>query len=119
MNRVTIRFVRDSRYEEEDDVLRIFDTDMNDLFRITFHASDMRKPSQFMATRHWALQYVSEILSTMVHDTDPFHSIQVDTAIHPSILYHVSDMDDCCVRKLVEDTVDSALYRTIVKTDTE
>jgi hypothetical protein len=119
MQRVTIRFLRDGSDEREDDVIRIYDTDMNDLFRITFHAADMRKPSQFMATRHWATRYVSEVLLTMTHDTDPFQSIQVDTAIHPTILYHVSDMDDCSIRRLVEDTVDSSLFRTIVKTDTE
>lgn len=119
MNRATIRFVRDGNDEMEDDVIRIFDTDCNDLFRITFRAADMKRTSQFMATRHLALQYIADILHTMSHDSDPFESIQVDTAIHPSILYHVADMDEHHIRRLVEDTVDSVLYRTIVKTDTE
>jgi hypothetical protein len=91
MQRVTIRFVRDGSDEREDDVIRIFDTDCNDLFRVTFQA----------------------------HDTDPFESLQVETAIHPAILYHISDFDEQHVRRLVEDTVDSALFRTVVKTDTE
>ena len=119
MHRATIRFVRDGSDEREDDILRIFDTDCNDLFRITFCASEMKNPNQFFATRHHVLQYVSELLLTLTHDTDPFESLQVETAIHPSILYHVVDMDEYNVRSLVEDTIDSVLRRTVVKTDTE
>lgn len=119
MQRATIRFVRDTGDEREDDMIRIFDTDCNDLFRVTFRANDMKRASQFMATRHLALQYIAEILHTLTHDSDPFESIQVDTAIHPSILYSVMDMDEAHIRSLVEDTIDSALRRTIVKTDTQ
>jgi hypothetical protein len=115
----TIRFVRNQKKEKEDDVIRIYDTDCNDLFRVTFRATDMKKSNQFFATRNWSVGYVSEILSTMTHDTAPFDAIQVDTAIHPSVLYHVGDMDDYGIRCLVEDTVDSVLRRTIVKTDTQ
>jgi hypothetical protein len=115
----TIRFVRNPKKEREDDVIRIYDSDCNDLFRVTFCATDMKKPNQFFATRSWATGYVSEVLMTMTYDTAPFDSIQVDTAIHPSVLYHVGDMDDYEIRRLVEDTVDSALRHTIVKTDTE
>ena len=119
MQLATIRFVRDERREREDDVIRIYATDCNDLFRVTFLAMDMKRSNQFFATRHWATQYVSEVLSTLVHDTDPFNAVQVDTAIHPSILYHVGDLDDWEIRRLVEHTVDSALRLSIVKTDTE
>jgi hypothetical protein len=119
MHLATIRFVRDGHDERDDDMLRIYDTDCNDLFRITFTAVDMRKPSQFFATRHWALEYISEILHTLTHDTDPFESIQVETAIHPSVLYHVSDLDEPHIRQLVESTIDSVLRRTVVKVDEE
>jgi hypothetical protein len=119
MQRVTIRFVRDGSDEREDDVIRIFDTDCNDLFRVTFQAAEMKKGNQFFSTRHYALQYISEVLHTLAHDTDPFESLQVETAIHPAILYHISDFDEQHIRRLVEDTVDSALFRTVVKTDTE
>lgn len=119
MQRVTMRFVRDSSDEREDDILRIFDTDCNDLFRITFRANDMKRANEFMASRSWAVQYISEILHTLIHDTDPFESIQVDTAIHPTVLYHVMDMDEGYVRQLIEDTIDSVLRRNIVKTDTQ
>lgn len=119
MQRATIRFVRDANDQREDDILRIYDTDCFDLFRVIFRANDMKRSSEFMATRHQVLQYIAEILHSLTHDSDPFESIQVDTAIHPSILYHVIDMDEAHIRRLVEDTIDSALYRTIVKTDTE
>ena len=119
MHRATIRIVRDGGDESEDDLIRVFDTDCNDLFRITFFASDMKRASQFYATRHWALEYVSEILLSITHDSDPFESVQVETAIHPSILYHVVDLDQPSIRRLIENTIDSALRRTVVKTDTE
>ena len=119
MQLATIRFVRNERREREDDVIRIYATNCTDLFRVTFLAMEMKKSNQFFATRHWATQYVSDILNTLMHDSDPFESLQVETAIHPSILYHVIDMDEAHIRGLVEDTIDSALRRTIVKTDTE
>jgi hypothetical protein len=119
MHRATIRFVRDGRDETDDDVIRIFDTDCNDLFRVTFQAAEMKKANQFFATRHYTLQYISEVLHTLSHDTDPFESLQVETAIHPSVLYSIMDLDEQHIRRLVEDTVDSILFRTIVKTDTE
>ena len=119
MQRVTIRFVRDANNEREDDIIRIYETDMYDLFRVTFRAADMKKTSQFMATRHLVLGYISDILHAMTHDSDPFDSIQVDTVIHPTILYHVIDMDEYHIRQLIENTIDSVLFRSIVKTDTE
>ena len=100
-------------------MIRIYGTDCNDLFRVTFLAMEMKKPNQFFATRHWSIDYVSEVLHTLMHDSDPFESLQVETAIHPAILYHVIDMDEHHIRRLVEDTIDSVLRRTIVKTDTE
>jgi hypothetical protein len=115
MHLATIRFVRDGNNERDDDVLRIFDTDCNDLFRVTFHPSEMKKANQFFATRHWTLEYISEILHTLSHDTDPFENLQVETAIHPSVLYSMMDMDEMHIRQLVENTIDSVLRRTVRK----
>ena len=119
MQLITIRFLRSEGRARDDDVIRVFDSDCNDLFRVTFHASEMKKPNQFFASRHYVLEYISDILVATTHDTDPFESIQVDTAIHPSIMYHVADMEDYHIRRLMENTIDAALYRTIVKVDSE
>ena len=55
----------------------------------------------------------------MPHDADPFEYLQVDTQMHPTVLYHVSDLDDPMVRHLIEDTVETALVRSIRKVKTD
>lgn len=119
MQRALVRFIRDGSDSSEDDVIRIYDTDCNDLFRVVFQASEMKRGNEFFAPRRYVMQYIAEVFRTLTHDSDPFESVQVDTAIHPSVLYHVIDMDEDSIRRLMEDSVDSALCRTIVKTDTE
>jgi len=119
MQRVTIRLVRDSSNEREDDTIRVYDTDCSDFFRVDFRALDMKRTSSFFSNRHGILEYISDILLALTHDSDPFDTLQVETAIHPSILYHVIDMDQYEIRRLIEDTVDFALRRSIVKTDRE
>lgn len=52
--------------------------------------------------------YVGDILFGLRHDSDPFEFVQVMSTIGPSVLYHVSDLDDPDVRANIRTTVASA-----------
>lgn len=52
--------------------------------------------------------YVSDILFGLRNDSEPFEFIQVMTAIGPSILYHIVDLDDQDVRANIRTTISGA-----------
>jgi hypothetical protein len=60
--------------------------------------------------------YLDDVLKTFRHDADPFEYVQVSTQIHPSVLYHVSELDCCQVRHLIVDTVEAAIERPVQRT---
>jgi hypothetical protein len=101
---------------ENDDVIQMFDDDeYRDMIRVTYSTPELRKASEFYMTIPQALQYLSDTLKTLRHDAQPFEHVQVSTQLHPSVLYHVSDLDCCQVRHLIEDTVETALRRPIFR----
>jgi hypothetical protein len=115
MNKCTIHLLRKhTSSPDEDDVIRVFeDPDFSGSFRVTFRAAGLKKKSEFFMGRSGTLEYISTILKTLTYDTDPFQEIQVDTILHPSILYHVSDFDNVAIRHLVTDMIGDALGRTV------
>ena len=113
MAKITLRFLRaNSTSSDQDDVLRISD-DCDGMYRVSFCALGMKKTSVFYLDRDDTLDYVSTILKTLTYDTAPFHEVQVDTIIHPSILYHVSDLDNRETRNLILDTLADTLHTDV------
>lgn len=101
---------------ETDDVIHMFEDDeYRDMIRITYSTPDLKKATEFYLTIPQTLQYVSDTLKTFNYDAQPFEHVQVSTQLHPSILYHVSDLECCQVRHLIEDTVETALRRPIFR----
>lgn len=80
-----------------------------DIFEVKYFTPDLRDGRMFLASFSGVLQYIEDTLTTMRHDIDPFENIQVSTSVHPSILYHVSDMDESTVRDLILDTARDAM----------
>lgn len=114
MLKATLRFIRDSERANRDDVLRFYVDDCyNEMVRIVFRPADVSKSSEFYLDQHRAMSYLSGILKSMQHDTDPFEHVQVETAMHPIILYHVSDLDTREIRWSIEDAVSDALHQAI------
>jgi hypothetical protein len=112
-NKCTIRLIRDSTKQREDDVIELFDdAEFEEMVRITFRPAHCNV-REFYLPLNRAVNYVATVLKTLTLDTAPFENVQVDTQIHPAILYHVSDLDDRDVRYLIEDTVESALRRPV------
>lgn len=114
MIKATVRFLRAGAPAKNDDVLHIYDDDdYHETYRLTFHPGAWKTHNEFYLSHPALLDYVSGILKTMTHDADPFEHIQVETAMHPAVLYHVSDVDERDTRELIRSTLDTALRRPI------
>ena len=110
----------DGKGSEDDDIIRFYDDDeYRDTVRIVYSTPELKKNTTFYFTIPRAIAYISDLLKTLRHDSSPFEHVQVTTAIHPSILYHVSDMDNCEIRHLIEDTIDTAIRRPVFRTKKE
>jgi len=102
---------------DNDDIIRLYDDDENrDMVRVVYSTPELRKGTAIYVPAPKAMAYIGDLLKTLRHDSQPFEYVQVTTAIHPSILYHVSEMDSCEVRHLIEDTVEMALRSTVFRT---
>ena len=116
MLKATLRFIRDSERSSQDDIIHFYVDDIyHEMVRVTFRPADVTKYSEFYLDERRAVGYVSTVLKSMQHDTDPFEFIQVDTAMHPTILYHVADMDKREIRWSIEDTIADAIHQAIHK----
>lgn len=117
MLKVTIHIQRkNSSGVQTDDIIRMYDDDeFRDMVRITYSSPELKKATEFYLPIPKALLYLSDTLKTFRHDADPFEYVQVSTQLHPAVLYHVSDLDCCEVRHLIEDTVEMALQRPIFR----
>lgn len=117
MNKCTIRFIRKDAGAKADDIITFFeDEDFAEMYRILFRPGDYKKTAnEFYLDRARTLDYVASILKTLPYDADPFVYVQVDTSLHPSILYNVYDLLNREIRYMIEDTVDVALRRPVEK----
>jgi hypothetical protein len=98
----------------QDDVIHMSESDMmHDTVEIVYKSPDLRKAKRVILTTSKALAYLGDVLKSFQHDNDPFEYVQVSTVIHPSVLYHTSDLDDCRVRHLIEDMVEMALRQPV------
>jgi hypothetical protein len=101
---------------ENDDVIHMYDDDeYRDMIRITYSTPELKKSTEFYMTVPQTLQYLSDTLKSLNCDAQPFEHVQVSTVLHPSVLYHVSDLGCCQTRHLIEDTVETALRRPIFR----
>lgn len=119
-NKVTLRFQRKSGTASTDDVLRISDDDeYHETYKVEFNPGNGASQYRYYLTRGPLMDYIAGVLRTMPFDADPFEYLQVDTQMHPTVLYHVSDLDDREIRHLIEDTIETALVRIIRKVKTD
>jgi len=80
-----------------------------DLFTVTYSTPEFKHKKEFVTDARKVCRYIEDTLTSMRHDIDPFENVQVNTTIHPAILYHVSDLDCCNVRDLIMDMIYDAL----------
>jgi hypothetical protein len=85
----------------------------SDIFEVVYRSPDMSSDRMFLASFSDVLKYIDNTLTSMRHDVDPFENIQLLTVIHPSVLYHVSDMDDSSIRDLMMEIIRDSMRYTI------
>jgi len=115
MLKTIIHFVtKDNR----DDILRIFDDDVHeDMYRVVYKPHDIETGLNEMYLSYADLrEYISTILKSLEHDTDPFEYVQIMTPIHPSVMYHTADLEDRDTRWQVEDMIFLACRKAIRRT---
>lgn len=112
MLKTVLHFITKSN---EDDILRIFDDDTHDdMFRVVFKPHDIIGGCNEMYLSYKDLQdYVSTILKSLERDNDPFEYVQITTPMHPTVLYHVCELEDTNTRWHVEDMVFLACRKSI------
>jgi hypothetical protein len=108
MQKVKLYFTRRAG---ADDIIQMFDDETHvDMVRLVYTPGDHTKKSNvFHMTSRDALSYVANILKAMHNDIDPFEYVQIQTAIHPSILFSAMDVGCRRVQDVVEDMVYQAL----------
>lgn len=105
---------KDGTGKKDDDVIDFYeDDDYQEMVRIKYSTPELQRNATFYLPIPRAINYLSDILKTFRHDADPFEYVQVSTQIHPSVLYHVSDLDNTEIRHLIEDTVEAAIRRPV------
>jgi len=108
MQKVKLFFTRRAG---SDDIVQIYDDDTHvDMVRVVYTPGDHTKRShEFHMTTRDVLSYVGNILKAMNNDVDPFEFVQIQTAIHPSIMF--SAMDVGCRR--IQDVLDDMIFQAI------
>lgn len=104
-----------TRRQGEDDILQIYDDETYfEMNRVVYTPGEHTKRSNvFYLPRRDVLSYVSTIFKSMETDTDPFEYVQVQSAIHPSVMLSVADLEDREKRYQLEDMVEQALYANV------
>jgi hypothetical protein len=94
-----------------DDIIQMFDDETHvDMVRVVYTPGDhTKKSNEFYLTSRDVLSYVNNILKAMNNDIDPFEHVQLQTAIHPTILFSAMDVG---VRR-IQDLIDDMIFQSI------
>jgi hypothetical protein len=111
-SKVTLIVIRNNN--EEDRINVYEDETHREMFRLTYKSADTSKTlKEFYMSERRALNYISDILESLTHDVDPFEHLQVLSDIHPSVMYHVMDLDDEDIRTEIENIVSDAMLTSV------
>jgi hypothetical protein len=118
MQRACLLFTRKNRNSSHDDRISINAIpECAEAYKVTYHTPDLRRDKEFTTSYHGVMQYLEDILFSMIHDLDPFEFIQVYTAIHPSVFYSPGDMADEDIRRLIMNMIRDGLRHDISRTE--
>jgi hypothetical protein len=109
-----ILFTRKDKGSAHDDGITIKPLpDSTDIFEVVYRSPELKMDRKFLASFSGVLSYIEDTLTSMRYDTEPFEQIQLLTVIHPSVMYHVADMDDDEVRNLMLNMVRDSLRYSV------
>ena len=118
MIKVTFHFCYADSDDRRDDVLHVYGTGVQDVYRVVMHMGDFDDRSyEGMMSRDRLMEHIENILQSLRYDSDPFHHVQVIPVLAPSVMYHVADLDKIRVRDLIMDTTSLALRQEVEKNE--
>jgi hypothetical protein len=100
-----------TRRNGDDDIVQMYDDETHvDMVRVVYTPGDHTKKSNvFHLTTRDVLSYVNNILRAMGNDVDPFEFVQIQTAIHPSIMFSAMDVHS----RRIQDVLDDMIFQAI------
>jgi hypothetical protein len=99
-------YIQRNMSSRSDDTVYIYDTpNCSEVYRVVYKTPESVLATQVYMGRSAVFSYVSDLLKSLTHDVVPFEHVQVNTCIHPSVVYHVSDLDSKDVRRLIENMI--------------
>jgi hypothetical protein len=101
--------------DKDDIVLFERTTNESDTIRVKYTPGDVKVSYNFTLNRDSTCKYISNLLSALTKDADPWNKIQIAPAIGPAIMYYVVDVEDAI--ETIMETVDSLVYNTISVAD--
>lgn len=112
----TLLFIHTGKGPAHDDRIMVSPhAGSHEIFEVIYRSPELKTDRRFLASFFSTMRYVDDMLTSMRHDTEPFESIQLTTAIHPAVLYHVSDMDESSTRELILNMIADALKFEVTK----
>ena len=105
---LSIQITRDDNNESRDDLIRIRTVeDMPDIVSVKtkFRNNSEDIENQFYLPRGAAIDYVNTLIGSIQCDDEPFDSIQLNSAMFPSVMYRVSQLDEDSVRSSIQNIV--------------
>lgn len=102
MKQVTFVITRKGEGSRSDDRIDVstFEGETS-LYRVTYRTPELRNNKSFVTTESRVIDYLEDVLYGLSRDTAPFEHFQVSTCIHPSVIYHIADLYDEDMRRLI------------------
>ncbi len=112
MNLLKIWLIPHDSPAEKDDII-LFERTNNesDTIRVKYTPGDVKVSYNFTLNRDGTSKYISNLLTALTKDADPWKKLQIAPAIGPAIMYYVVDVQDSM--DSIMETVDSLVYNTI------
>lgn len=107
----SLLFTRSGETARSDDKIFVSSYEgSREIFEVKYFTPELRTGRRFLASFSGVLHYIEDTLVSMRNDTDPFESIQVNTSIHPAVLFHISSLDESPNRDLIMNMVRDSLW---------
>ena len=110
MNLVTLWIIPVDKTDDDDKIEINRGSRATEMVDVTFTPGDKKTKTvySFSLTRSGVGRYLENLLFSLTKDQDPFEKVQVSTTLAPSIMYHVSDLEE--VHSTIISLIEDALY---------
>ena len=120
MRLLKLHLIRPDADAEDDDVISFRNIpELPDMVKITVEyaatgtTENTGFSNSFVLPRAGAYDYAMTVIGSLVKDDDPFEKLQISSAMFPSVIYRVENLDEWEVRTAVQDIVYSTFNTTI------